>query len=76
VLPVPAVAYEYTPGCALASAMNSSIVVAFTDGFAISNCGKYPARATGRKSRCVSYEADFTMYGDTTISVVLPSSTV
>ena len=40
VLPVPAVAYEYAPGCAFASAMNSSIVVALTEGFAISSCGR------------------------------------
>ena len=40
VLPVPAVAYEYVPGLALASAMNSSIVAALTDGFAIRSCGR------------------------------------
>ncbi len=54
VLPVPAVAYEYLPGWAFASAMNSSMVVASTDGFATRSCGRYPASATGRKSRCVS----------------------
>ena len=32
VLPVPAVAYEYMSGLAFASAMNSSMVVALTDG--------------------------------------------
>jgi hypothetical protein len=51
VLPVPAVAYEYISGLAFAKAMNSPIVVALTEGFATRSCGRYPASATGRKSR-------------------------
>ena len=54
VLPVPAVAYEYMSGLAFAKAMNSPMVVALTEGFATRSCGRYPASATGRKSRCVS----------------------